>query len=209
MNILNEDMMCTDMQCRQILRILSRCLLLACKHGCCANEIREKSLLSAWKTALIILLVCWEYRDQTHIVFSLHVTCPRSIKKKEAVTTEMWSLVTRRFYGQVTPQMVCSHRERHEKATETKRRMQKEASIKDQRIKSNKTPKAANKGAASCECIYNAVQFFPSRHAFRKTYFFFFFFLLLSDMWIHFKRSSQYLKLKAYKTTQDVSVVLW
>lgn len=69
--------------------------------------------------------------------------------------------------------MVYSHGEQQEKATETKGWMQKEGSIKVDRIKSNKTPKAANKGAADCECIYNTAQFFPSQYAFKKTFFFF------------------------------------
>lgn len=102
-------------------------------------------------------------------MYSLRVMCQRIIKNKEAFITEMCSLVTQRLNGQVTQKMVYSHGELNEKATETKQRMQKECSIKVNRIKSNKNPKAANKGAAYCDCsdcIYNTVQLFPSQYAF-------------------------------------------
>lgn len=145
-------------------------VIVACKHGCCVSET-IKNLLSAWKTALIILLVGWEYWNQTHVVFSLHVMCQRIINNKEAFITEMRSLVTRRLYGQAVEKIIMVYSEVCENATETKQWLQKECSIKVNRIKSNKNPKAANKGAAYFKSIYNSLQLFWSQYAFKKTFF--------------------------------------
>lgn len=85
--------------------------------------------------------------------------CQRIINNKEAFISEMCSLVTRRLYGQaIEKKMVYS--QLRENATETKQWLQKECSIKVNRIKSNKNPKAANKGAACFKSIYNSVQLF-------------------------------------------------
>lgn len=69
--------------------------------------------------------------------------------------------------------MAYSHGELHEKATEPKQWMQKECSIKGNRIKSNKNPKAAHKGAAYSGRIYNTVQLLPSQYTFTFLFFFF------------------------------------
>lgn len=77
----------------------------------------------------------------------------------------MCSLVTRRLYAQaIKKKMVYSHRERRGNATDTKQWLQKECSIKGNRIKSNKNPKAANNKRAACfKSIYNSY-FDPKMH---------------------------------------------